>query len=98
MNIKSGQSGKGIFNAFLNAYWRTDKPVTMLLLFIVILVLFWPILLGVYVGVKRLLEKSGHRKPFEVIKRTEGSGRSEELENLLLQTIKKERRERFKNR
>lgn len=42
--------------------------------------------------IKRLLEKSGHRPdPFgtEIIKRTEGSGRPEELENLFLQKIRK---------
>ena len=42
--------------------------------------------------IKRLLEKSGHRPdPFgtEIIKRAEGSGRPEELENLFLQKIRK---------
>ncbi len=41
---------------------------------------------------KKLLEKSGYRPdPFgtEIIKRTEGSGRPEELENLFLQKIRK---------
>lgn len=37
-----------------------------------------------------LLEKSGYRKPFEIIKRTEGSGRPEELEDLILQNMRKQ--------
>ena len=42
--------------------------------------------------IKRLLEKSGHRPdPFgtEIIKRAEGSGRPEELENLFCRRLKK---------
>mgnify|MGYP001591763480 FL=1 len=39
--------------------------------------------------IKDLLEKSGHRKPSEIIKRTEGSGRPEEIEGLILQSRKK---------
>jgi hypothetical protein len=39
--------------------------------------------------IKELLEKSGHRKPFEIIKRTEGSGRPKELEDLILQISQK---------
>lgn len=41
---------------------------------------------------RKLLEKSGHSPdPFgtEIIKRTEGSGRPEDLEDLILQKIKK---------
>jgi hypothetical protein len=39
--------------------------------------------------IKDLLEKSGHRKPFEIIKRTEGSGRPEGIEKFILQSCKK---------
>ena len=39
--------------------------------------------------IRDLLEKSGHRTPFEIIKRTEGSGRTEEIEDLILQSLKK---------
>ncbi|MBI5188141.1 MAG: hypothetical protein HZA07_03585 [Nitrospirae bacterium] len=46
-------------------------------------------MLGKSKEVRELLEKSGHRKPFEIIKRTEGSGRPDELENLFLQKIRK---------
>ena len=46
---------------------------------------------------KKLLEKSGHRKAFEIIKRT-GSIDSEDLEDLkILSEIKKLTREKKKN-
>jgi hypothetical protein len=47
--------------------------------------------------IKKLLEKSGHRKAFEIIKRT-GSIDSERLEDLkILSEIKKLTREKKKN-
>jgi len=39
--------------------------------------------------IKELLEKSGRRKPFEIIKRIEGSGRQEEIEKFIFQSFKK---------
>lgn len=38
--------------------------------------------------IKDLLEKSGHRKPSEIIKRMEGSGRPEEIENFVMEQNK----------
>lgn len=48
---------------------------------------------------RELLEKSGHSPDFfgiEIIKRTEGSGRPEELENLFLREIRKIKRRKKK--
>jgi len=38
---------------------------------------------------RKLMGKHESRKTFQVIKRTEGSGRPEEIENLILQSCKK---------
>ncbi len=40
---------------------------------------------------KKLLGKSGYRKTSEIIKRTEGSGRPEDLEDLFLCEIKRDK-------
>ncbi len=39
--------------------------------------------------IRDLLEKSGHRRPFEIIKRTEGSGRPKYIEDIFLREIRK---------
>ncbi len=42
----------------------------------------------------RLLEKSGRRKALQIIKRTEGSGRSRDEEEFILQMIDKGRKKK----